>query len=68
MPFFALIEALIFAAAAAAAAVASFLSMLLGLSTLLASGLRDRCASDSPFAGDLDLRSKRDLRAGSASV
>jgi hypothetical protein len=69
MPFFALIEALIFAAAAAAAAAAAlFLSALPG-GSLLVKGLRDRCDSESlRAAGERDLRSKRDLRAGSGSV
>jgi hypothetical protein len=71
MPFFALMEALILAAAAAAAAAAAlFLSPgeLPGAPSFLM-GLRDLCDSESlRAAGDRDLRSKRDLRAGSGSV
>ena len=68
MPFFAWMEALIFAAAAAAIEAASFLSALLGLSTLLATGLRERCVSASLRAGERDRRSNRDFLAGSGSV
>lgn len=66
-PFFALIEALIFAAAAAAAAAASFLSVPPGLSMLFATGLRDRCASESCRCGDRERRSNLDFFAASGS-
>lgn len=68
MPFFALIEALIFAAAAAAAAAAAFFFSELPGDSAVLMGLRDLCDSESLRPGERDLRSKRDLRAGSGSV
>ena len=68
MPFFALIDALILAAAAAAAAAAALFLSPPSLPGLVM-GLRDLCDSESLRpTGERDLRSKRDLRAGSGSV
>lgn len=62
-------EALIFAAAAAAAAAAALFLSPGEASEPLLMGLRDLCDSESlRAAGERDLRSKRDLRAGSGSV
>ena len=67
IPFFALIEALIFAAAAAAAAAAftSLPPMLSAPFDSIGTGLRLLPASPSPLAGERERRSKRDFRAGS---